>query len=396
MANKAYPFVLDADAHWSEPADLFTKNAPAAIRDKLPRVKEADVPHYLTGVPQRQLAWVFEDKVIGPFSAGGVIDREGNKCNPHISLYEWDFDEVHRAAYDPKARLELLDESGIDAQIIFPTTMGLGGQNLAGADDRASSLLAIEVYNDVQSGIQEDSGNRLIPLPLMPAWDIDASVAEAKRCAARGARGVNMTSDPSELGAPDLADRAWDPFWEVCTENQMPIHFHIGASVSSFQSISPWGSLGLETKMAIGGAMLFLGNARVIANLVVSDIFDRHPDLQVVSVESGTGWIPFLLEAMEYEMVENAPDDLRKLKKTPIQYFRDNMYATFWFENNYGKLGQLLDTVGEDKVMFETDFPHPTCLFPDPVGHVAKQLSTLTPQVQAKVMGENGRRLYRL
>ena len=123
----------------------------------------------------------------------------------------------------------------------------------------------------------------------------------------------------------------------------------------------------MNTKLAIGGTLLFIGNARVVTNLILSGMFDRHPDLKMVSVESGVGWIPFILEALDYEMAENAPDELAELKKMPSEYFRSNMYATFWFENNRNKLPELIEAVGEDNILFETDFPHPTCLYPNPL-----------------------------
>ena len=67
----------------------------------------------------------------------------------------------------------MLDECGIDAQVIFPSTIGLGGQDLGKIADHALCRLAIEIYNDGMAEIQAESGNRLLPLPLMPAWDID-------------------------------------------------------------------------------------------------------------------------------------------------------------------------------------------------------------------------------
>ena len=116
----------------------------------------------------------------------------------------------------------------------------------------------------------------------------------------------------------------------------------------------------------------------------------------MVSVESGIGWIPFILETLDYEMAENAPEDLAKLKKPPSEYFRSNLFATFWFENNCGKLPDLVDAVGEDSIMFATDFPHPTCLYPDPLGSVAPKMAQLTPEDRKKILGENARKLYRL
>jgi uncharacterized protein len=381
-------FVVDADSHWSEPADLFTSRAPAEFRDRVPRVQEVD----------GELKWVFDGHVVGRFSAAGVIGRDGRKESAHKALMEWSHDQVHVGAYDPKVRLGVLDECGIDAQIIFPSTIGLGGQDLGLVDDEALCRMAVEIYNDGMAEIQADSGDRLLPLPVMPAWSVDSCVAEAKRVAALGARGVNMTSDPQDLGAPDLASHAWDPLWEACTDHELPVHFHIGASVTgmTFYGKYPWDSHPQNTKLAIGGTLLFIGNARVVTNLILSGMFDRHPDLKMVSVESGVGWVPFILETLDYEMAENAPRELAQLKKMPSEYFRSNLYATFWFENNRNKLPDLIDAVGEDNILFETDFPHPTCMYPSPLETVAEKMTTLPEATRRKIMGENARKLYRL
>ena len=381
-------FILDADSHWSEPADLFTRDAPAALKGRVPHHEEID------GVRM----WVMDGQPIGAAGAGAVIGKDGKKWPSEIGLREWHVEDAHVGAYDPKVRLEVMDSFGIDAQVIFPSTIGLGGQDLGKIADLDLCRASIEIYNDRQAHIQEDSGNRLLPMPLMPAWDIDLCVSEAKRVAAMGARGVNMTSDPDDLGSPDLANTAWDPFWATCAELQLPVHYHIGASVTAmtFFGKYPWPSQTEGTKLAIGGSLLFIGNARVVVNLILSGVFDRHPDLKCVSVESGVGWIPFILETLDYEMAENAPDDLAKLKKPPSEYFRSNMYATFWFENNRNKLPDLVDAVGEDSILFETDFPHPTCLYPDPLESVEGKMATLSPEASAKILGENGRKLYRL
>ena len=121
-----------------------------------------------------------------------------------------------------------------------------------------------------------------------------------------------------------------------------------------------------------------------MTNLILSGMFDRHPDLKMVSVESGVGWIPFILEALDYEMAENAPQELAQLKKPPSEYFRSNLYATFWFENNRNKLPDLIEAVGEDNILFETDFPHPTCLYPTPLDTVAAKMTTLPPRPGAR------------
>ena len=137
-------FVFDADSHWCERPDLFTSRSPAAVRDRMPHVEDVE----------GQFMWVFDGHPVGRFGAGGVIARDGSKESADIALNQWTIDQIHEGAYDPKVRLGVLDECGIDAQIIYPSTIGLGGQDLGLADDEALSRLAIEIYNDAQAEVQ--------------------------------------------------------------------------------------------------------------------------------------------------------------------------------------------------------------------------------------------------
>ncbi len=379
--------VVDADTHLTERHDLWTSRAPSAVKDRVPHVTDVD------GSP----TWVVDGTVLGRAGAGGVIDRNGVKQRSFEGLYEWGIDEVHVAAYDPVARLELLDEIGIWAQIVFPGVVGLGGQALAEAiQDPPLRMLCVEIFNDASAELQADSGNRLLPMAIMPAWNVDACVREARRAASLGLRGVNLTSDPQDLGAPDLASRAWDPFWDACSSLGLPVHFHIGASLTTMNYFGtyPWPSHDDDTKLAIGGTLLFIGNARVVVNIICSGMLDRFPELKIVSVESATGWIPFILEALDYEMAENAPRARSALPLQPSEYFKRQIYATIWFERH--DLAPLVSAVGEDNIMFETDFPHPTCLFPNPVGTALENMQELQPAVQRKIFGETALKLYRL
>jgi predicted TIM-barrel fold metal-dependent hydrolase len=207
-----------------------------------------------------------------------------------------------------------------------------------------------------------------------------------------------MTTDPEDSGSPDYGDRAWDPLWECCEELGLPLHFHIASSLTSmaFYGKYFWASQRQNLKPAIGGAMHFINNSRMVINSIYSGVFDRHPKLKMVSVESGVGWIPFMLETMDYELVENDPVELGGLERKPSEYFKDHWYATFWFEENFGDLQSLIDHVGEDNVLFETDFPHPTCMYPDPLQTVEEKMSALRPETRRKVMGENAAALYRI
>ena len=379
--------VVDADTHMTEAHDLWTSRAPASIRDRVPQVARLD----------GMACWCVDGAILGRAGAGGVVDNHGQKGRSFEGLFEWEIDKAHIAAYDPAARVKLMDELGVWAQVVFPGVVGLGGQGLAGVvEDVALRTTCLEIFNDASAEIQAGSGNRLLPMALLPAWDIDACVREVQRSADLGLRGVNLTSDPQDLGSPDLANRAWDPVWEACAGLEMPVHFHIGASLTTMNFFGnyPWESHDDDTKLAIGGALLFVGNARVVVNMICSGMFDRYPALKIVSVESGTGWIPFILEALDYEMDENAPEAKARMKLLPSEYFKQNIYATTWFEHR--NLASLIDAVGEDNIMFETDFPHPTCLYPDPLKTADHNMSGLTESVQRKILSDNAMHLYRL
>ena len=381
--------VVDADTHMTERHDLFTSRAPKEYVDLVPRVTEID------GKPH----WVVGEKVdLGPARGGGVVDRQGNKY-PFEECKLNGIDWIHQAAWDPQARLALMDECGVYAQVLYPNAIGIGGQAIAqNVDDPVLRRLCVEIYNDHMAEVQESSGNRLLPMPVLPAWSVEECVREAERVAGMGMRGVNMTAHPQETGAPDFADRAWDALWAVCADLQLPVHFHIGASQTSltFYGKYFWPSQHQNVKPAIGGSMLFLNNAQVVINSVYAGIFDRHPNLKMVSVESGIGWVPFILETMDYELSENAPQQMAELSRAPSEYFKRHWYATFWFEQNGGDLQYLIDRVGENNVMFETDFPHPTCMYPDPLKTVEDRMAALRPETRRKVLGDNAAALYRI
>jgi predicted TIM-barrel fold metal-dependent hydrolase len=377
--------VIDADTHLTEPHDLWTRNAPAAMRDRVPQVHEIDGTQM----------WTVDGITLGRASASSVVHRDGTRSRG-TSFISWTFDDAHPAAYDPIERLRVMDEVGVWAQIIYPNAAGFGGQRFGSITDPVLKNLCATLYNDAMLELQEQGKGQLYPMALLPWWDVQASVAEAERAAAMGLRGVNMTSDPQQGGAPDLADRAWDPLWEVCTGAGLPVNFHIGASETSLSwfGSSPWPSQPANQKLAIGSAMMYLTNARVIANLIFSGLLERHPDIRFVSVESGIGWIPFILEALTHQQGELPAEALDYMTLSPLEYFQRNMYACFWFEQR--DVAHTLDLIGADNILFETDFPHPTCLYPDSMAAAAPGLDALSEEVRRKVLQDNAAGLYRI
>jgi predicted TIM-barrel fold metal-dependent hydrolase len=378
--------VIDTDAHWSEPHDLWTARAPAAYRDLVPQLKEH----------RGKRKWVVNGDIpIAGDSATSAIGPDGDKLLG-LQFLKLDIGMVHAASSQMGPRLEVMDQLGLHTQILYPNVAGFGNQNFMKVEDAALRIACVEIYNDYMAELQSDSAERLLPMALVPWWDIEATVAEITRCADLGFRGIVMCSNPHDSGAPEFIDPAWEPFWEACESLGMPINFHIGSSQGDMDWFGrvPYSSWPGEVKITIGGANIFMGQARWMSNLLLSDIPENHPTLKFVSVESGVGWIPFLLEALDYQAGETAPERLKHLSMTPSEYFRRQFYGCFWFESH--GVQPAVDYLGATQVMFETDFPHPTCLYPRSLERTEKTIGALAPDVQRRILQDNAAELYRI
>jgi uncharacterized protein len=379
--------VIDTDAHWSEPHDLWTSRAPAKYRDLVPQV----VTH------NGKRRWVVNgDIAIAGDSAVSAIAPSGEKLGG-LGFLKVDFDHAHPASGQMEARLQMMDELGIEVQILYPNVAGFGNQNFMRVEDYGLRRACVEIYNDFMAELQDASGNRLLPMILVPWWDIAGTVEEIQRCSAMGMKGVVMCSNPHDSGMPDFCQADWEPFWETCEGLGTPINFHIGASQGDidWSGRVPYPSWSGDVKITLGGANIFLGNSRWMSNLLFSDVPERHPDLNFVSVESGVGWIPFLLEALDYQAGETAPERLKHLSLKPSEYFKRQFYSTFWFEPA-SVVGPALDYLGDTQVMFETDIPHPTCLYPSSIERAEQTLAGLSPESKKKVLQDNAVALYRI
>jgi len=381
--------LIDVDSHYSEPHDLWTSRVPAKFRDDVPQVR----PN-----ASGALRWWLGDTDL--FMAGGAsfVSKDGKKYpmhDPDITR-SIRYEDIHVASYDAKARLKIMDEMGIWAQIVYPNTMGFAMYAVIQQVGNEAGAAVVSIYNDAIAEWQEQGNNRLLPMAVLPFWDIQASIKEAQRAAAMGLRGVTMAGNPHLAGLPDLGQPDWEPLYEVLQDLGMPINIHVGstASVSADHYTVAWPSLEKRAIKPVNSVQIELNNSKFISNLCVSDVILKYPDLKWVSVESGMGWIPYVLERIDYEYRETFPDLEPVTKPSALEMFRRGIYGTFWFEHAGPHL--LLDYLGADNIMWETDFPHPTCLYPNPVERTAKALAGVDPANVRKIMQDNAAKLYKI
>ena len=139
-----------------------------------------------------------------------------------------------------------------------------------------------------------------------------------------------------------------------------------------------------------------MSNMRIIANLCLSNLFDRFPRLKISSVESAIGWVPFLLESLEYQLGEliHGDEAMNYAKRRPTEYFRDHITVGFAFERSGPS--KLIDDIGVENVLVETDMPHADCYYPGFRKYLAEVLKDLDPYVQRRIVQDNASELYRI
>ena len=131
-----------------------------------------------------------------------------------------------------------------------------------------------------------------------------------------------------------------------------------------------------------------------MSNFMVSGLLDTYPDLKIGLIESGMGWVPFWLEAMEHQMDEFRTMQNRGLKRRPKEYFAKNFWVSYWFEDYAPK--HMLEEIGVDRVMFETDFPHPTSLYPGVQDKLVETLGGYDYAIRKRVLESNAAELFNL
>ncbi len=342
---------IDTDTHITEPRDVWT----ARVSTK----KWGDAVPHMRRVDGRDV-WLIRDQVVG---APGLITMAGfDGSLPDGPL---GFDDIPASSHDAKARLAHMDAEGIYAQVLYPNVGGFGSGGFLKLKEPELMLECVRAYNDFLVDWCSADSNRLIPVAAMPFWDVGECVKEVHRAVAKGHRAVLAASQPEAWGEPILAAKHWDPFWAAVQETGVPISFHIGGGDLSEMFIDTNG-LGMRANMARVSSKIFMQNVNCIADLIFGGVCHRFPKLKLVSVESGVGWIPSYLEAADWQFVNSQTRvEHPEYDLLPSEYFRRQIYGCFWFECQGVK--PALEAF-PDNLLWETDFPHPTCQHPGLVG----------------------------
>ena len=390
--------VIDVDTHIAEPPDLWTARVAKKWGSRVPHVV-AD-PNGPRADGKTNDVWVFGDARAIPTAA---ISHTGTPYR--YPLHPATLEEGHPGAYAVDARVRYMDSVGIQAQVLYPNTAGFGSGGFLALEEPELMRACVRAYNDFQLEWVSAAPGRFIPIAALPFWEVPAAVAEIDRCAALGHKGVLFSGEPHTYGEPPLEDAHWDPIWHAAQDAGLSINFHIASGARRDVGLVPetgWvPDNGIHTNVALAAVLAALDNARAIGHTIMGGLCHRFPRLSFVSVESGVGWLPTYLAALDWQWQNlGGADEHPERDLLPSEYFRRQVYGTFWYETDTALRG--LEHY-PNNFMFETDFPHPTSLTAGPASAapeagdwIEEQLSGWPEELLQHALHDNAARLYKL
>ena len=393
--------IISGDSHidlpWLPP-ELFVENAVARVKDRMPHVLDGPSGQYWTiaggwqgvGMPLTQQQHFMLVNGIGIF---GVKYRPGHSHRTDRISSEGVFADGQkgiRRITDPDMRAKDQDRDGVRGEVIF----GLTGIERFYADNEAVAEI-YRIYNEWLSDFCRRHPNRHIGLACVLLSDVEAAVRQVKEAARMGLKGILVYPHPNPTGGAGrlpLWHEALEPIWAAAADGNLHIHIH---STGPDLQLPPREASVLNHNRARGvfASSFQLSSAAQLPAMIFSGVFERYPNLKLVLGEFGAGWIPYMVDMMDKVSSNRNLGRDCGLKKAPSEYYREHVMAVIIDEP---LVGSLLTSLGEDNLMFGTDFPHIDGTWPDSHAEFEKHYGTLKQDVKEKLAWRNAARVYGL
>jgi predicted TIM-barrel fold metal-dependent hydrolase len=373
--------IISADDHidlpWL-PKDLWQTRVPASWRERAPRVVDtSDGPYWVCG-DDRWEAWGGRKGAAGAQGGRRTALERGGVLEPGVL----------RPTTTP-LRLADMDRDGIDATVMYGPIVPLL------IPDPELRRVAYRAYNDWLAEFCSTAPERLVGVGLIPI-DTPAHAADEVRYLRKiGVRTGMLLAARVEL---PLWDEAWEPLWEAAAETGLPLGFHLGGGLRTIVAGGP--KAGRAGNMGVRVACSTLQMDEALTGVIFAGALERHRGLKIVLAETGIGWLPYMLERLDdtYRKFLDAGEYWRQhggltLTMPPSAYFRRQVWATF--QTDHAGL-RLLDTLGEDRVMWASDYPHADSTWPESQQAIADNFRDVGAGARRRILCENARTLYGL
>lgn len=361
------------------PADLWTTRLPAEFRDRAPHVEERD----------GQMMWICDGKVWGRWDGRAPPTGNARPVKPLYSALDRAgiHDNSARRPANAELRLADMDRDGVQTHIIFGPIFQIS------TDDPALRAACYRVFNDWLLEFCSAAPDRLVGVPMLPE-NPHGAVEELQRLVVKG--GVRQVNLMIANVNPKLDDPAWEKLWSTLETTGVILAWHVTvfAGRPTDRSAGKAASVFDATKGFFGNFL------EPFVDLFAWGILERHPKLRVVMAEAGTGWLPWLMQELDYrhwrlwEAKEFwAEKGGKELVTKPSELFRRQVYATF--QEDYVALS-LLPFFGEGHLLWASDYPHPDSVWPKSHETIERQMQSLTPQMRRALTHDNAAALYGL
>ncbi|HEY2814691.1 MAG TPA: amidohydrolase family protein [Acidimicrobiales bacterium] len=287
-------------------------------------------------------------------------------------------------AGDLDQRLADMDREGIDVQVLF------GGLiiGLTSYDDAGFALDVARAYNDwLLTKVCGHHPNRLKGVATVPLQDVARSVEEVERAARIGAVAITV---PPVIGDSNLDDPSLLPFFEACASLDLAVAVHSAPGMN----LPLPGAERFDNYAQVHCLSFPLDQMVAFTALAMGGVLDRFPTLRVAFLESGTGWVPYFVHRM-HEHYEKRGDLVPAMKSDPRELLARGQ-CFFSFEAEEPMLVPCVDQLGDNWLVYASDYPHWDSDFPGTVDEVRRLTASLGDDVTAKLLGANARALYRL
>jgi predicted TIM-barrel fold metal-dependent hydrolase len=358
-------FMVSADCHILEPANLWAERLDSKYKDRLPKI-ETD---------ENGVKWMVSEG----WSRSRLLD------------FQFDGEDLIRskAGSDPVQRLKDHDRDGVDVEIIFPNR----GLMMWATPDSQFAQAQCKIYNDWLYEALAPYKDRMLPMAALATGDLEGTIAEIKRIAKWGYfKGVTLPCKPI-FGAhdprhPNYNFKMFDPMWEAIQDADLAITFHV--------------STGRDPRAARkdGGAVInYVSHSlsptiEPIANMCASGVLERFPKLRFGSIEAGIGWVAWALNTMDEAYKKHHMWAYPKLKMLPSDYYRQSGFSSFQ-EDPVG-LDDAVRYNLVDNFMWANDYPHHEGSWPHSAEAIEREMAQLNDEQRAKILGLNAARMFKI
>ncbi|GMU47651.1 MAG: amidohydrolase [Porticoccaceae bacterium] len=373
------PFLFDADAHVLEPPDLWDNYLEPRFRERSIQFRRND-----QGVDQ---LFVDNQLILPNCTAalgGAELDRN-SAMDPRSPLGYLD-GAPPSSMFGPE-RIALFNRWGLGAGLVLPT-IGIFWDT----PDNALANAYCRAYNDWVHDFQAADRQRLVIAAHLNLRDIDGAIAELDRRLAQGFKGVFLA--PERVDGKGFAHPHFDRLWARIQEAEVPLLVHVIVRTRRLVTgfVGDWYDTPANRTFtfALGAASQVMPACMA---MVMDGLFDKFPRLKVVAIEAGCGWAPYAMDRLDEKHQHFRGFDTPLALGRPSEYFRRNLW--FVAEPEERTIGSCLELIGEDRILWGSDFPHIDANLEAP-RLIRESVAGLPEAAQRAVLGENARKLFGL